>query len=333
VAWGQLVPGRNRKEVEIMKRALMTALIAVSIAGLGVRPSFAADPVKMGYLPIVLSLPTFVAAEKGLFLQEGVEVELIPFQSGTTIMDAVVTGRIDADCGSAITGHWFAEQNVSGRLRIFLGYGSDSLTDNTFVVVVKKDSPVKGLEDLGDKKVGTFPGGTSIALAKAVIRTKTDPEKVSLMEIPPPNMVPALAAGQIDAFFAPEPFGMMAVSGGVGAYLIKSPLSLLGMKSGIVGGGFSFSTKFLKERPDLAAKVMAALEKAVDEIRTNEQGVRGYLTKYAHLPEPVAMRIPLDKWFKMKELDKGAAQAYFEILYKEGAYKKHMDTTQLYYQR
>ncbi len=315
------------------KRALMAALIAVFIAGFAVRPCAAAEAVKIGYLPIVLSLPTFVAVEKGLFSQEGLEVDLVPFQSGTTIMDALIAGRIDADCGSAITGHWFAEQNVPGRLKIFMGYGTDSLTDNTFVVVVKKDSPAKGLEDLAGKKVGTFPGATSIALAKAVIRTKVDPEKASIMEIPPPNMVPALAAGQIDAFFAPEPFGMIAASQGVGTYLMKSPLSLLGMKTGFAGGGFSFSTKFLKEKPELAAKVVNALEKAVDEIKANEAGVRGYLTKYAQLPEPVAMKIPLDKWFKMKELDKNAAQAYFEILRKEGAYKNPMDTTQLYYQR
>ncbi len=105
------------------------------------------------------------------------------------------------------------------------------------------------------------------------------------------------------------------------------------MKTGFAGGGFSLSAKFLKEKPELAAKVVAAFEKAVDEIKANEQGVRGYLTKYAQLPEPIAMRIPLDKWFKLKDLDRNAAQAYFQILFVEGAFKKQIDTTQLYYGR
>ncbi len=288
--------------------------------------------VRIGYLPLVMSLPTFVAAEKGFFAQEGLEVELVRFQSGTTVVDALVAGRIDANCGSAITGHWFAEQNVPGRYKIFLVYGTDSLVDNTFVVVVKKDSPLKDLKDLKGKKVAHFPGATNLSLAKAIIRTQMDPEGVIFTEVPPPNLVPALAAGQIDAFFTPEPFGMMAVSKGVGRYLKRSPCTLLGLKKGIQGGAFSFSAKFLKKNPKLAIKVKAAVEKAVDYMKTHDKEAREYLAKYTQLPPPVAMRIPFEKWIKIKDLDKEAPQLYFELLYKDGAYKEKIDTTKLYYE-
>lgn len=314
-----------------MKKILVTIGIGIFLLG-AVAGAFAAeDVVKIGYLRLVMSLPTFVAAEKGFFAQEGLEVELIPFQSGTGIVDALIAGRIDANCGSAIVTHWFGEQNVSGRFKIFLLYGSTSMEDNTFVVVVRKDSSIKDLKGLKGKKVGHFPGVTQVVLTKAVIRTQTDPEGVMLTEVPPPNMVPALAAGQIDAFFTPEPFGMMAVSKGVGRYLIKSPLSFLRLKKGIPGGVFSFTAKFLKDSPELAGKVKAAQEKAVDYIRGHEQEARPYLVKYTGLPEPVAMTIPFDKWIKMEEFNKEAGQAYFEVLYKEGAYKKRIDTTKLYY--
>ncbi len=288
--------------------------------------------VRIGYLPLVMSLPTFVAAEKGFFAQEGLKVELVRFQSGTTVIDALVAGRIDANCGSAITGHWFAEQNVTGRFKIFYVYGTDSLVDNTFVVVVKKDSPIKDMKDLKGKKVAHFPGATSLALAKAIIRTQIDPEGVTFTEVPPPNIVPALAAGQIDAFFTPEPFGMMAVSRGVGRYLVKSPLIFLNLKKGIPGGAFSFSAKFLKKYPELAPKVKAAIEKAGDFIEAHEKEARGYLAKYTQLPPPVATRIPFEKWIRIRDLDKEAPQFYFNVLYKEGAYKKKIDTTKLYYE-
>jgi NitT/TauT family transport system substrate-binding protein len=288
--------------------------------------------VKIGHLTLVPSLPTYVAQEKGFFAEQGLEVELIPFQSGTDIVDALVAGRIDANCMSAITGHWFAAQGAPDKFKIFLVYGADSNVDNTFVVVVKKDSPLKNLKDLKGKKVGTFPGATNVVLAKAIIRTKLAPEKVIFTEIAPPNMVPALAAGQIDAFFSPEPFGMMAVYQGIGRYLIKSPCTLLGLKKGIVGGAFSFSAKFLEERPEVAKKVKAAIEKGANFIKTNEQEARGYLSKYTPLPPPVAARIPFEKWIKIKDLDKKAPQLYFDLLYKEGAYQKKIDTTALYYE-
>ncbi len=313
----------------------MRGLVFVLLIGLvtfgAMVPTQASEDIKIGYLPLVMSLPTFVAQEKGFFEEAGLKVKLVPFQSGTTIIDALVTGRIDANCGSAITGHWFAEQNVPGRFKIFLVYGNRSLEDNTFVVVVRREAPCRGLKDLEGKRVGTFPGATSLALAKAVMRKVADPEKVIFTEVPPPNMVPALAAGQIDAFFTPEPFGMIAVAKGVGRYLMKSPLKLLGLKRGIPGGAFSFSSKFLKAHPDLAERLRVAYHKAVDFIKENGREARSFFIKYARLPKQVAMQIPFEEWIKIEELDREATQEYFEILYREGAYRTQIDTTRLFY--
>lgn len=313
-----------------MKRLFSIVLMVFLLVTAG--QALSAEKVKIGHLLVVPSLPTYVAVEKGFFTQQGLDVELVPFQSGTDIIDALVAGRIDANCMSAITGHWFAAQGAPDKFKIFLVYAGDSNVDNTMVVVVKKDSPLKTLKDLKGKKVGTFPGATSVALAKAVIRTQLDATKATFIEIPPPTMVQALAAGQIDAFFSPEPMGMMAVSQGMGRYLMKSPCTLLGLKKGIVGGAFSFSAKFLQEKPQLAAKVKAAIEMGADYIKTNEQESRGYLAKYTQLPPPVAAQIPFEKWIKIKELDKNAPQLYFDVLYKEGAYQKKIDTTTLYYE-
>lgn len=315
-----------------MKKIMATVCMVMFLLGAATGAVAAKDVVKIGYLRIVFSFPTFVAQEKGFFAEEGLKVELIPFNSGSAITDALVAGRIDANCGSSMTGHWFAAQAAPDRFKIFqVGGTSSSKEDNTFVVVVKKDSPMQELKDLKGKKVGTYPGATSVALARAVIRTQIDPEEVIFTQVPPPNMVPALAAGQIDAFFTPEPSGMLAVSKGIGRYLIKSPLTLLKLKRGVPGMAFSFSARFLEERPEQAKKVKAAMDKAVDYIRGHEQEARPYLIKYTGLPEPVAMTILLDEFIKLEEFNKKAGQAYFNVLYKEGAYKEKIDTTKLYY--
>ncbi|MBN1255034.1 MAG: ABC transporter substrate-binding protein [Deltaproteobacteria bacterium] len=313
-----------------MKKVIAVFMMALLLMAVGCAKS--PEKVKIGHLTLVPSLPTYVAMEKGFFAEEGLEVELIPFQSGTDIVDALVAGRIDADCMGAITGLWFAAQNAPDRFKIFLVYSADSNVDNTMVVVVKKDSPLKDLKGLKGKKVGTFPGATSVSLARAIIGTQTDPKEVTFTEIPPPNLIGALAAGQINAYFSPEPFGMIAVSQGMGRYLIKSPCTLLGLDRGIAGGGFAFSSKFLEERPKVAKKVKAAIEKGVDFINTNEQEARGYLVKYTQLPPPVAAHIPFEKWIKIKDLDKQGPQAYFDVLYEDGAYQKKVDTTKLYYE-
>lgn len=309
------------------------AAILMNLLMMAAVNTWAAEKVKIGYLNIVMSLPTFVAQEKGLFEKANLEVELIPFQSGTAIIDALIAGRIDVNACSATTGYWFAEQNIPGRFKLFLAYGTPSLENPSFAAIVKKDSPLKTLKDLKGKKLGMFPGATSIALAKAVIRTQIDPDKAGVIftELPPPTLIPALAAGRIDAFFAPEPFGMIAVFKGAGRPLVKEVLGLLGIKNGFAGAAFGFSSKLVKKNPVLAKKIKAVFYEAADLIEKDKNAYRPLLVKYIGLTEDVAMNVPIQNWMKVETLNKESTQEYFDLLYKEGAYQKRVDTTKLYY--
>jgi NitT/TauT family transport system substrate-binding protein len=313
-----------------MKRrmAVLLMILILMVAG----NALSEEKVKIGYQGIIMSLPTFVAAEKGLFEQEGLKVELIPFESGTLLISALIAGRIDASCCSAIMPFWFAEQNTPDQFKIFLGYGIPSRKNRSWVVIVKKDSPLKDLRDLKGKRVGTHPGATSVELARAIIRTQTDPEGIVFQEVPPSIIISALAAGQIDAFFAPEPSGMIAISQGIGRTLVEEPLGLLGLERGFSGAAFGFSSHLLKENPGLAKKVKGIYYKAVDIIDQDRIAYRPLFKKYLGLPDWVAMNIPLQNWMKIETLDKEATQQYFDLLYKEGAYKKWIDTTKLYYE-
>ncbi len=313
-----------------MKKLVAVLLMILLLMTAG--SAFGEEKVRIGYLRIVTSLPTFVAAEKGLFEQEGLKVELTPFESGTLIISALMAGRIDANCSSATTGYWFAEQSTPDQFKIFLTYGTPSRKNPTFVAIVKKDSPLKELRDLKGKRVGTFPGASSVELARAIIRTRMDPEGVIFQEVPPTILISALAAGQIDAFFAPEPMGMIAISQGIGRHLVEEPLGLLGLERGFAGAAFGFSAHFLKQNPMLAKKVKTIYYKAVDLIDKDRNAARPLLQKYTGVSEAIAMNIPIQKWMKVETLDKEATQQYFDLLYKEGAYKKRVDTTKLYYE-
>ena len=317
-----------------MKKQRLTVLVFLfSVTFFCPNLSMAEDEVRIGYLGLVVALPTFVALEKGYFQEQGLKATATLFESGTIITDALVSGRIDVQTGSAVIGHWLLEQNMPGTFKTFIMYGNRAiLQDNTMALMVAKDSPLQGIEDLKGKRMGTFPGVASIALAKAVLRNSFNPDKeISLIEISPGNIVQALASGQVDAYFAPEPFGMIGEARGVGRRLVKSPLLLLNLKTGIPGAPFSFNAKFLKEKPLVAKKVKAAYYKAVDFIYSNENESRKFLVKYANLPEPFAMKIPWENWVKVEEYDKSWGQPYFELLKKEGLFQKNVDTSQLFY--
>ena len=317
-----------------MKKKWLVALVLVfSVTILFPNHPMAQEEVKIGYLPLVMSLPTYVALEKGYFKERGITAVPTPFDSGSLLVDALVGGRLDVTTGNGIITHWLVEQNLPGTFKIFLISGPTSAKDVSMVFMVAKDSPLKGVGDLKGKQVGVFPGITTIVLAKAAMRPFLDPNKdVTIVEVPPGNIVQALASGQIDAYFAPEPLGILAEAKGVGRHLVRHPLAVLNLVNGWPGAVFAFGSKFLKEKPLVAKRVKAACDKGVDFIQANEIEARKFLVKYANLPEPIAMKMPFDKWFKVEQYNKPSGQPYFEVLKKEGLFQKQIDTTQLYYQ-
>jgi NitT/TauT family transport system substrate-binding protein len=319
---------------EAMKKKWLVVLVLLClITILFSSRSMAQVEVKIGYLPLVMSLPTYVALEKGYFQEQGITPVPTPFDSGSLLVDALVAGRLDVTTGNGIITHWLVEQNLPGTFKIFLINGPTSAKDVSMVFMVAKDSPLKGVEDLKGKRVGVFPGITTIVLGKAAMRPFLDPNKdVTIIEVPPGNIVQALASGQIDAYFAPEPLGMLAEAKGVGRHLVRHPLAVLNLVDGWPGAVFAFGSQFLKEKPLVAKRVKAACDKGVDFIQANETEARKFLVKYANLPEPFAMKIPFDKWIKVEQYKKPSGQPYFEVLKKEGLFQKDIDTTKLYYQ-
>jgi NitT/TauT family transport system substrate-binding protein len=314
------------------KKWLVALVLLISVTVLPSGRSVAQEEVKIGYLKLVSSLPTYAALEEGYFQEQGLKITTTTFESGTLIIDALVAGRIDVSIGNSVVTNWMAEQNVPGTYKIFLIYGPTGPQDVTFTMMVSKDSALKEVIELKGKKVGTFPGIASLVLAKAVLRHSFDPDKeVTLVEVPPGNIVQALAAGQIDAYFAPEPFGMMGVAKGVARHLVKSPLSVLNLQKGFPGGTDAFNSKFLKEKLAVAKKVKGAIYRGADFIRSNEAEARKFLITYTGLPEPFAMKIPFEPWTKVEQYDKTAGQPYFDVLKKEGLFQKYVDTTRLYY--
>ncbi len=315
-----------KKQWGIVLLCLFTVMILFS------SHAMAQEEVKIGYLTLVMSLPTYVAVERGYFQEQGLKAVLTPFESGSLLVNAQIAGRIDITSGNGVITHWMVEQNLAGVCKIFVIYDCAE-KDVSFVVMVAKDSPMKEMKDLKGKRVATFPGITSLALAKAALRPHFDPDKeVTLIEIPPGNIVQALAAGQIDAYFTPEPFGMMAEAQGVGRYLVRHPLQALHLRNGFPGAVFAFSSNFVKEKPLLAKKAKAAIYKGIDFIHDHEGEARKLLPKYTNLPEPFAMKIPLEQWVKVEQYNKSSGQPYFEVLKKEGLFQKSIDTSQLYYQ-
>ena len=177
-----------------MKRVI-AALATVLVITLAPAASQAADKlsVLLEWFVNPDHAPMVVAAEKGYFAEEGLEVELIPPSDPSAVPRLVSTAQ--ADIGVHYQPNLYLDHANGLPLMRFGTLVETPL--NT--VTVLADGPIKSLKDLKGKKVGFSVSGFEDAMLKRMLAT----EGVDLKDIELVNvnfsLSPSLISGQVDA--------------------------------------------------------------------------------------------------------------------------------------
>src|SRR5215212_8382886 len=139
------------------------------------------------------------------------------FQGFPEIKEALLSNKMQAAFMVAPMAIALRAQGVPIKI-VYLGhrYGS--------AVVVQKDGPVKSVRDLRGRVVAV-PSRFSderLIVFRALAANGIDPKDVHMVEMAPPDVAGALAAGAIDAFSMGEPFPSQAEMGGYGRVLFHA---------------------------------------------------------------------------------------------------------------
>ncbi len=163
----------------------------------------AADHVKVGVVKVAANGPNFIAKDRGYFAAEGIDAEILPFDSAEPITVAIVSGDIDFGA----TGPGAAFYNLAGqnKIRIISGLARDVPGFPVFAFVVSNqayDAGFKTYAALGGHSISTTQVGAPSHYAINLIEQKfnVDPKTVRVVPLQSlPNQVSATVGGQIDA--------------------------------------------------------------------------------------------------------------------------------------
>lgn len=322
---GELVIAKD-KTLVIVACVLLLAVAVFLI----MQPSVPAEEdevIKVAYLPVVQSLPLFVAVEEGMFEKEGLKVELVRIESPNQIIDALVSGNVDAGAPSVAAGiTGIVETRNPGSLKIYsLTCGTfDQLTDE---LLVAKNSNISSIGDLRGKRLGHIPGIQFSTMAKKIlIENGVDPSEVTLMELPVPNQLPALASGGVDAVLTLEPTGTIGTQKNISRFLVASPMVRY-VANPWCGGAGVISAKFMRERPEQAEAFVRVMRQAIIETEGNSSA-KIYLVKYLDMPESVAEEVPLSLMVNSHDADPGiilAYQQFVDVFYEMNVTDRRVD--------
>lgn len=164
--------------------------------------------VKMGYMPVITNFaaPLLDAASKSG--ESEIRYKAIKFASFAEMAEALRNDEIQAAFIIAPLSIVLRQQGEDVKI-IYIGNRHES----TFVV--RKDLRVNTFSDLEGLTVAVPMrySGHNLALLKLIDEAGLD-RKIKVVEMNPPDMASALAAGSLDAYFVGEPFAAQTLRSG-----------------------------------------------------------------------------------------------------------------------
>jgi NitT/TauT family transport system substrate-binding protein len=172
------------------------------------------DKVLMGYMPVITNLaaPLVDFASK----KATPRFEALKFSSFAEMGEAFRSGHLQVAFTIAPLAIAMYQQGVPLKV-VYIGNRHES------TLVVRNDIPGDSLLDLRDKTIAVPMrfSGHFLALKKFQREHGMEAQAIRTVEIGPPDMPAALAAGGIDGYFVGEPFPSKALQTGIGRRLLN----------------------------------------------------------------------------------------------------------------
>ncbi len=283
--------------------------------------------IRLGYVPVMIFAPLFVAQERGYFAQEGLDVKLTPVQGGSDSVVQLAAGNFDAAVGGAGAGLFnAANRGINFTIVAPMHQERPPLT-TPLVISPKRANDIKSIADLKGKKVSINATGaaTEYWLAQALKEGGLTMSDVKLTALAFGNVPAALENGSLDAAMLGEP--LVTINEDKGLVKVLSNDFIHGFSSTFV----YFGDPLMKQKPQAARGFLRAYLKACRDLQGNymNKDIATIIEKYTKVPAAVTLRASTPQYDpngKVPIDDINTLQQYF-LQRGELEYKQPIDMT------
>jgi NitT/TauT family transport system substrate-binding protein len=312
-----------------MKKVLVLTLVFVFLLIPACNSAAKPGKLKVAVLPILDSLPLYVAQQEGYFQKNGVEVELISVASAPERDQLMQSGQIDGMLNEVVSTILYNRDET----RVVILRFARTVFPQTpmFRILAAKDSGIQSPADLMGVPIGISQGTvieytTDRILNKAGLADQ-DVKKESVPKIP--DRMALLSSGKLKAAVLPDPMASLAMQNG--AVDVVDDTSYPEISHSV----WSFSARTLKENPESVRRFMLALEQAVQSINKDKGKWSDLLTQLKLVPPPLVGKFTVPDYPPASVPDEkqfADAQAWVKakgLLQKDVQYKDMVDASYL----
>ena len=284
----------------------------------------AAEPavVNLAIGPSDVSSVALYADDLGYYRNAGLDVRTTSLTSGPVITNAVLGGT--ADIGAANVGSLIVARSRGVPVKIIASAGIADRSNYNDIIGVRKDSPIHTAADINGKIVGIVAVKTMqhAAVLLWIDMHGGDSKTVKFIELPLPELGPALEASRIDVAVMGEPFTTM----------LHGDYRALGnqwdaMKRPFLVFGFFGTEQWLAAHADAAQRFAGAIRQAAAWANGHRKESGVIFARFAKLDPQIAATMARSTFGTT--LDIGMIQPIVETMVRYGMMDKPIDANEL----
>jgi NitT/TauT family transport system substrate-binding protein len=236
---------------------------------------------KIAVLPIIDTLPMYVAEAEGLFAKHGVTVEFIPVASAPERDQLLAAGQADGTINETLSVMMLNKdavqmQAVRYALRPIEGYGH-------FFILASAKSGITEAQGLKGVEIGVSQGTVIEYVTQRLLQAEgLTTDEIKTIAVPKiPDRMALLASGELSAGVLPDPLASLAMSQGAVKVLDDSLHPEYGFSV------ISFRKEVIDANPAAVKAFLAAIEEATDLINLDATKYTSLLSDKGLVPPPL----------------------------------------------
>jgi NitT/TauT family transport system substrate-binding protein len=275
----------------VLQRFLNLTAVLLVFASLasGCTSKFAVDKisVRIAMLPILDTIPLYLAQDAGYFAAEGVSVEFIPVGSAAERDQVMAAGRADGMINDLVSVVLYNRQGITVQVVRFMRIASQNVP--LYRVVASPKAGIKTVADLAGVPIGISQGSIIDYVTDRLLQFGgLAPDQIKTIAVPKiPERMALLSSGELKAATLPEPFATLAIQNG--AVVIADDTAHPELGNSVI----SFRKTFLDQHPTAVQGFLRAVEKAIQDINASPEKGRPILSKYNLVPTDLAASYPV----------------------------------------
>jgi NitT/TauT family transport system substrate-binding protein len=236
---------------------------------------------KIAVLPILDSLPMYVAEEEGLFADNNVTVEFIPVGSAPERDQLISANQADGMINEVVSTVFY--NTAQTRIQIVRYARTATPEQHLFSILASGDSGITSVEGLKGVEIGVSHGTVIEYLTDRILQNQGfSQNEIATVAVPSiGDRLALLGSGELQAGMLPEPPTSLAESSGAVVVIDDTTYPEVSFST------ISFRKEIINEHPQAIRGFLSALEEATRRINANPEGYSDLLVEKQLVPPPL----------------------------------------------